>query len=357
MCGVPYHSVNNYIRKLVKAGFKIAICEQLEDPGSAKGIVKRGVTRVITPGTLIEDTLLDSKVNNFLMSIVADDKIKNVSIALADISTGDFFTYETSCLNLENEISKYKPNEIVVCESLTTNEFFTSIFNKFNIAVSTIKDMFCEYSYAQNIIKETLQVKTLSQFNIEDKPGVVCAVGAIYVYVKENQPQSLPMLTNIRYLQTNNYMVLDSIAIRNLEILRTLSTLKQEGSLLSAIDTTHTPMGARLLRDWLIKPLLDISKIEYRQNKTSLFIENISLMQEIREDLKSIYDMDRIISRVISGLANPKELLSLKDSLKIIGNIYAKLDTVNYFESKQNIDIQQEIIDKIEKAHTNTHKI
>ena len=206
MCGVPYHSVNNYIRKLVKAGYKIAICEQLEDPGSAKGIVKRGVTRVITPGTLIEDTLLDSKVNNFLMSIVADDKIKNVSIALADISTGDFFTYETSCLNLENEISKYKPNEIVVCESLTTNEFFTSIFNKFNIAVSTIKDMFCEYSYAQNIIKETLQVKTLSQFNIEDKQGVVCAVGAIYVYVKENQPQSLPMLTNIRYLQTNNYM-------------------------------------------------------------------------------------------------------------------------------------------------------
>lgn len=350
MCGVPYHSVNNYIRKLVKAGYKIAICEQLEDPGSAKGIVKRGVTRVITPGTLIEDTLLDSKVNNFLMSIVADDKIKNVSIALADISTGDFFTYETSCLNLENEISKYKPNEIVVCESLTTNEFFTSIFNKFNIAVSTIKDMFCEYSYAQNIIKETLQVKTLSQFNIEDKPGVVCAVGAIYVYVKENQPQSLPMLTNIRYLQTNNYMVLDSIAIRNLEILRTLSTLKQEGSLLSAIDTTHTPMGARLLRDWLIKPLLDISKIEYRQNKTSLFIENISLMQEIREDLKSIYDMDRIISRVISGLANPKELLSLKDSLKIISNIYAKLDTVNYFESKQNIDIQQEIIDKIESV-------
>jgi DNA mismatch repair protein MutS len=144
-------------------------------------------------------------------------------------------------------------------------------------------------------------------------------------------------------------MILDSIAIRNLEILRSSSTLKQEGSLLSAIDTTNTPMGARLLRDWLIKPLLDIKKIEYRQNKTNIFIENASLMREIRENLKSVYDMDRIISRVVSGLANPKELLSLKESLKIINDIYERLKTINYFDTEQKADIQQEIVGKIEK--------
>ena len=320
MCGVPYHSVNNYIRKLIKAGFKIAICEQLEDPATVKGIVKRGVVRVITPGTILEDNLLDSKQNNFLMSIILDNKTKNIAIALCDISTGDFFTYRTLLSNLENEITKYKPNEIVISQKDSTNEKLHGILQKFEVLVSPIKDIYVDSSYCDGFIKKFLNIQTLSHFNISDKPDIISAVGSIFVYIQENQPQTISILQNIKFIENNDFMVLDYIAIKNLEILKSLSTLRQEGSLLNAIDSTITPMGARLLKSWLVKPLLNILEITYRQNKVKLFVENSSLKDEIRDILKSVYDLDRIVSRIVSGGAHPKEILALKDSLIIIKN-------------------------------------
>lgn len=348
MCGVPYHSVNNYIRKLVKAGFKIAICEQLEDPAAVKGIVKRGVVRVITPGTILEDNLLDSKQNNFLMSIILDDKTKNMAIAICDISTGDFFTYRTLLSNLENEIIKYKPNEIVVSQKDSANEKLQNVLQKFEILASPIKDIYVDSSYCTDFIKKVLNVKSLTHFNIADKPDILSAVGSIFVYIQENQPQTISILQNIKFMENNDFMVLDYVAIKNLEILKSLSTLKQEGSLLHAIDSTITPMGARLLRNWLVKPLLDISEITYRQNKTKLFVENSSLKDEIRDNLKSVHDLDRIVSRIVSGGAHPKEMLALKDSLVIINNIFKKLDSISYFNNRMDINIAAEIINKIE---------
>ncbi|MBO7431487.1 MAG: DNA mismatch repair protein MutS [Elusimicrobia bacterium] len=349
MCGVPYHSVNNYIRKLVKAGFKIAICEQLEDPATVKGIVKRGVVRVITPGTILEDNLLDSKQNNFLMSVILDSLDKNVAIAISDISTGDFFTYRSTLSNLENEITKYKPNEIIVSQKDSVNEKLQTILQKFEILASPIKDIYVDSSYCEQFIKKTLNVNSLTHFNIADKPDIISAVGAIFVYIQENQPQTISILQNIKYIENNDFMVLDSVAIKNLEILRSLATLKQEGSLLDAIDSTTTPMGARLLRNWLIKPLLNVSEIINRQNKTKIFVENTSLKEDLRQDLKSVCDLDRIVSRIISGGANPKELLSLKDSLIIINNILKKLEPISYFAGS-NIDktVAENIINKIE---------
>ena len=267
MCGVPYHSVNNYIRKLVKAGFKIAICEQLEDPEAVKGIVKRGVVRVITPGTVLEDNLLDSKQNNFLMSIILDDKLKNIAIALCDISTGDFFTYRTLFSNLENEITKYKPNEIIVSQKDFTNERLQNILQKFDILSSPIKDIYVDSSYCNDFNKKTLNIQTLSHFNIADKKDIISAVGSIFVYIKENQPQTISILQNIKFIESNDFMVLDYVAIKNLEILKALSTLKQEGSLLNAIDSTVTPMGARLLRKWIEQPLINIYSRNNLQTK------------------------------------------------------------------------------------------
>jgi len=348
MCGVPYHSVNNYIRKLVKAGFKIAICEQLEDPASVKGIVKRGVVRVVTPGTILEDNLLDSKQNNFLMSIILDDKEKNIAIAVCDISTGDFFTYRTLLSNLENEIIKYKPNEIIVSQKDSTNEKLQNVLHKFEILASPIKDIYVDSSYCDSFIKKVLNVQSLSHFNIADKSDIISAVGSIFVYIQENQPQTISILQNIKFIETNDFMVLDYVAIKNLEILRSLSSLKQEGSLLNAIDSTITPMGARLLRSWLVKPLLDILEITYRQNKTKLFVEKSSLKDEIRDDLKSVHDLDRIVSRIVSGGAHPKEMLSLKDSLIIINNIFKKLESITYFDNRIDINNATEIINKIE---------
>ncbi|MDD5102579.1 MAG: DNA mismatch repair protein MutS, partial [Endomicrobiaceae bacterium] len=348
MCGIPFHSANNYIRKLVKAGLKIAICEQLEEPTAGKGIVKRGVVKVITPGTVLEDNLLDSKLNNYLMSIILDDKSNTVSIAITDISTGDFFTYEINFSNLENEIIKYKPNEIIVSQKTSTNEQLQKVLQNFNIVLSPIKDIYVDSTYCENLIKKILKVESVAHFNIADKPNIISAVGAIFVYIQENQPQSLPILNNVRFIESNDFMVLDAVAIKNLEILRSLSSLKQEGSLLSAIDTTITPMGARLLRNWIIKPLLDIKSIENRQFKTKLFVEESNNREELRADLKSIYDLDRIVSRIVSGSASPKELLSLKDSLVIINNIYEKLTKTPYFKDNEYFKVQTEIINKIE---------
>lgn len=348
MCGVPYHSVNNYIRKLVKAGFKIAICEQLEDPATVKGIVKRGVVRVITPGTILEDNLLDSKQNNFLMSIILDAIGKNIAIAISDISTGDFFTYRSTLSNLENEIIKYKPNEIIVSQKDSTNEKLQSVLQKFEILASPIKDIFVDPSYCESFIKKTLNVQSLSHFNIADKPDIISAVGSIFVYIQENQPQTISILQNIKFIENNDFMVLDSVAIRNLEILRSLSSLKQEGSLLNAIDSTITPMGARLLRNWLIKPLLSVQEISNRQNNVKLFVENSSLGQELREDLESIHDLDRIVSRIVSGGAHPKEMLSLKDSLITINNVLKKLENISCLKNSIDTNIAVDIINKIE---------
>ena len=348
MCGVPYHSVNNYIRKLVKAGFKIAICEQLEDPASVKGIVKRGVVRVITPGTILEDNLLDSKQNNFLMSVIVDALDKNAAIAVSDISTGDFFTYRSTLSNLENEITKYKPNEIIIPQKDCANEKLQTILQKFEILASPVKDIYTDSGYCESFIKKTLNVQSLAHFNIADKPDIISAVGTVFVYIQENQPQTISILQNIKYIENNDFMVLDSVAIRNLEILRSLSTLKQEGSLLDAIDSTVTPMGARLLRNWLIKPLLNISEIENRQNNTKVFVENTSLKEELRQDLKSVCDLDRIVSRIVSGGAHPKEMLALKDSLAIINNILKKLEKEASFKTNIDTSLALNIINKID---------
>lgn len=349
MCGVPFHSVNNYIRKLIKAGLKIAVCEQLEEPSAGKGIVKRGVTRVITPGTLLEDNLLDSKLNNYLMSVMPDGKTNSVSAAVCDISTGDFFTYRTDIYNLENEIAKYKPNEIIILHQDSSNEQLQKILKKFDIVLSPVRDIYSDSVYCENIIKKILNVSSVSHFNIGGKPDIISAVGAIFGYIQENQPQSLPVLNNIRFIESSDFMVLDAVAIKNLEILRSLSSLKQEGSLLFAIDSTITPMGARLMHDWIVKPLLDVKAIRNRQLKTKLFFEESEQRENLREDLKSIYDLDRIVSRIVSGSANPKELLSLKDSLIIINNVCEKLSKVSYFNDNECLKVRTEIISKIEK--------
>ena len=256
---------------------------------------------------------------------------------------------ENDFLNLENEITKYKPNEIIVSQKDSLNEKLQNILQKFEILASPVKDIYSDSSYCEQFIKKILNVQSLSHFNIADKPDIISAVGMIFVYIQENQPQTISILQNIKYIENNDFMVLDSVAIKNLEILRSLATLKQEGSLLDAIDSTTTPMGARLLRNWLIKPLLNVAEITNRQNKTKIFVESSSLKEELRQDLKAVCDLDRIVSRIVSGGAHPKEMLALKDSLRIISNIFKKLESISYFsgnETDQTIAIN--IINKIE---------
>ncbi|MCL2335030.1 MAG: DNA mismatch repair protein MutS [Endomicrobia bacterium] len=328
MCGVPYHSVNSYIRKLINKGFKVAICEQLEEPGASKGIVKRGVTRVITPGTVLEDTLLESKQNNFLMAVYFDENVQNGAFAAADISTGEFFTAKTDLKSLEAEISKYAPGEILFSQRTLQNAYVSAFVSKLKTPVSDFGDSFFSYENAKNTVEEVFGGRALKTFGLNEKEAVA-ACGAVLGYIKETQPSSLGIFSQIKYIKNSDFMELDGVAIKNLELLSSMATGKTENSLLSVMDSTKTPMGARTLRQWLIKPLLDVKQIENRQNIVKFFIENPHIRKETAEKLKSVADIERIIARISSGSANPKELISLKNSLTTINEITDILKAVN----------------------------
>ncbi|MDR3092771.1 MAG: DNA mismatch repair protein MutS [Endomicrobium sp.] len=320
MCGVPHHSINSYIRKLITKGFKVAICEQLEEPGAAKGIVKRGVTKVITPGTILEDTLLESKENNFLMSVTFDEITMCAAFAAADISTGEFFTSETTLKSIETEVSKYNPGELIISAGNMQNKYISDFMTKLKLPVSDINNSFFDIEKAKKIIAELFDVTAVKKFGL-NKKEILCACGALLAYIKEMQPQSVDIFSDIKYTRNSDFMHLDTVAIKNLELLNSMATGKTENSLLSIMDSTKTPMGARTIRQWLIKPLLDISKIENRQNAVRFFIENSNIRKEIVEKLKTVSDIERIIARISSGNATPKDLAALKNSLKIINNI------------------------------------
>ncbi|GMO54264.1 MAG: DNA mismatch repair protein MutS [Candidatus Endomicrobiellum trichonymphae] len=320
MCGVPYHSVNSYIRKLITKGFKVAICEQLEESGTTKGIVKRGVTKVLTPGTILEDTLLESKENNFLMSVIFDDTAASATFAAADISTGEFFVSETTLKSIEAEVLKYNPGELIISAGSMQNKHISDFTAKLKVTVSDIDNSFFDIEKAQNITAELFGGNAVKKFGL-NKKEIVCACGALLAYIKEMQPQSVSIFSEIKYIRNSDFMYLDTAAIKNLELLNSMTSGKTENSLLSVMDSTKTPMGARTIRQWLIKPLLDISKIKNRQNIVRFFIKNPNVRKEIVEKLKTVSDIERITARVSSGSANPKDLTALKNSLKTINNI------------------------------------
>ncbi|MDR2645409.1 MAG: DNA mismatch repair protein MutS [Endomicrobium sp.] len=344
MCGVPYHSVTPYIRKLITTGLKVAVCEQLEESGISKGIVKRGVTKVITPGTILEDTLLESKENNFLMSIVFDEYAMSVALAAADISTGEFFASETSLKLLDAEISKYNPGELVISSSTTKNKKIQDFVTSVKAPISYVNDCFFDFENSKKVIIEHFGEGSFKEFGLNQKE-IVRACGALLSYIKEMQQQSAEIFSNIKYINNSDFMYLDAVAIKNLELLTSLASGKFENSLLSVIDSTKTPMGARTIRRWLTKPLLDVSKIENRQNAVNFFIEESSLRKDIAEKFKYVSDIERIIARISSGTANPKDLSALKDSLKVINDISKILSATKKltFNIPDNIRIIEKI--------------
>ncbi|MDR0956264.1 MAG: DNA mismatch repair protein MutS [Endomicrobium sp.] len=344
MCGVPYHSVNSYIRKLIIKGFKVAICEQLEESGSSRGIVKRGVTNVITPGTILDDVLLESKKNNFLGAIILNEISSSVVYAMADISTGEFFTSETTLKYIDTEISKYSPGEIIISSSNMKNQSVANFISTFKIPVSNVNDSFFELGNAEKTIEEFFDVNAVKNFEF-DKKEMICVCGALLSYIKEMQPQSPGIFFTIKYIKNSDFMCLDSVAIKNLELLNSISSGKSENSLLSIIDSTKTSMGARTLRGWLIKPLLDVSKIINRQNIVKLFIKHSDVRKDIIEKFRTISDIERIVARISSGTASPKDLMALKYSLEVINVISKIIKSAKDFEF--DIPENRHVIDKI----------
>ena len=353
MCGVPYHSVESYLSKMIENGYKVAICEQVEDPKEAKGIVKRDVTRIVTPGTNLNMQMLDETKNNFLMSIMYT--INDYGIAVVDITTGDFFVTEVdNCRKLEDEINKYCPSEIICNDAFYISGYdIDSIATRLNISVSSLESWYYEEESAINKIKNHFKVDSLAGLGLVDFSIGAIAAGGLLQYLYDTQKNSLDHLTHITPYITSKYMVLDSATRRNLELLETLREKQKKGSLLWVLDKTKTAMGARLLRKFIEQPLIDYDEIIKRHDAFECINNNAITREELREYLNPIYDLERLLTKVSYKSVNPRDLIALKTSMQMIPHIKCLLEDLDAPLLKklyEQIDGLQDLSDMIEKA-------
>ena len=353
MCGVPYHAVESYLSKMIENGYKVAICEQVEDPKEAKGIVKRDVTRIVTPGTNLNMQMLDETKNNFLMSIMYT--INDYGIAVVDITTGDFFVTEVdNCRKLEDEINKYCPSEIICNDAFYISGYdIDSIATRLNISVSSLESWYYEEESAINKIKNHFKVDSLAGLGLVDFSIGAIAAGGLLQYLYDTQKNSLDHLTHITPYITSKYMVLDSATRRNLELLETLREKQKKGSLLWVLDKTKTAMGARLLRKFIEQPLIDYDEIIKRHDAIECINNNAITREELREYLNPIYDLERLLTKVSYKSVNPRDLIALKTSMQMIPHIKCLLEDLDaplLNELYEQIDGLQDLSDMIEKA-------
>ena len=318
MCGIPFHAADIYISRLIKSGHKVAICEQVEDPKTAKGIVKREVVRVITPGTALDTQLLDPKENNYIASLFQNDQ--GFGISFLDLSTGEFkateFPASEGWNKLIDEFNTFSPRELLVPENFS---FLSKIKEEFpEMIISPLEGWVFAPDYGYQLLLEQFKTASLEPFGIEGKLIAIGSAGALLHYLRETQKEDLAHVTGLSFYQRSDYMILDAIAQRNLELIRSLQEGKREGSLLSIIDLTVTGMGARLLKSWLVKPLLNKADIDSRLDAVEEFYQGVILRSSIREELKQFHDMERLTSKVTLNTANARDLVSLKSSITLI---------------------------------------
>ncbi|MFH1824567.1 MAG: DNA mismatch repair protein MutS [Candidatus Firestonebacteria bacterium] len=354
MCGIPYHAALNYITKLIKNGYKVAICEQVEDPKLAKGIVKREVVRLITPGTVIEDALLEKKANNFLFSLKLNNKLAGLSFV--DVSTGEFLITEIDLASYPDkifeEIDKFKPHEAVLPKSYEITQIKLLKFLKEN---NILIDYYEDYCFDLDITKETLlkhfKINSLAGFGVDDFTlGISCA-GVVINYLQETQKGILLHINKLTPYNSTEYMLVDSSTRKNLELFERMSDKNQEGTLYWVIDKTVSPMGGRLLKRWILEPLLSITKIKERQEGVEELLKDYILRTEIRKVISNLSDIERISGKIGTKSANARDLIALKISLKEIPEIKKLLENVKFkilTEIKNNLDELKEVIFLVE---------
>ena len=315
MCGVPFHAVEGYLTRLVQKGYKVAIAEQMEDPKLAKGLVKREVIRVVTPGTITSSQALDETKNNYLMAVVYTGN--NYGIATVDITTGDFFVTEvTSERALLDEINKFTPSELVCNEALFMSGLdMDELKERYHFAVTALENRFFSDDDCRKILKEHFHVMSLEGLGLGDYENGMIASGAVLQYLYETQKNDLSHLTKITPYTTGQFMMIDTSTRRNLELVETLREKQKRGSLLWVLDKTKTAMGARLLRSFIEQPLIDKAEIEKRQDAIADINKHMITREELREYLNPIYDLERLITRVTYMSANPRDLTTHKESI------------------------------------------
>jgi DNA mismatch repair protein MutS len=332
MCGVPYHAADGYIARLIRAGFKIAVCDQMEQPGPGKKIVRREVVRVITPGTATDGAVLDARENNFLAAVAKHGSGSPVGLAFVDLSTGEFqateFTGPRADEQLRDELLLLRPRETLLPRPPQLFDTAKTSFLEGTGGVeSRLEDWIFQYDYAHRILREQFGVAELTGFGLDDHHQSLAAAGAIIHYLRENAARgddatsldALSHLDRLRYYEQHDALVLDPVSVRNLELITPIfseeSTRSGPTTLLAALDATVTGMGARLLRSWILRPLIGRDAIEARLDAVAHLVQQTVVRGEIRKELRGILDLERLTSRITLGLATPRELVALRKSL------------------------------------------
>jgi DNA mismatch repair protein MutS len=317
LAGVPYHAVDGYIAKLIGKGYKVAICDQVEDPKTAKGIVKREITRIITPGTVIDSTMLPSAAATYLMAICPDTKGHAWGTALLDITTGEFFVtvveHDSNLLNLLSEIARYRPAECIVPSTIP--EVLAQKFTERGVVVSRFRDDAFSPERARKLLTAQFHVATLAGFGCDDEPSAIGAAGAALIYAQETQASSLTHISSLATRASSQSMMLDAVTLRNLEVKESIRGGAKGATLFSTLDLTKTPMGSRLLNRHLTRPLVDTGQINARLDAVEYFATRTTVRLSVRADLSKFADIERIAARVSYGNAGPRDLLALADSL------------------------------------------
>lgn len=322
MCGVPYHAVDTYLNRLVKKGYKVAICEQMEDPATAKGIVRREVVRIVTPGTNLDTQALDETKNNYIMCVVyiAD----RYGLSVADVTTGEYLVTELeSSGKLFDEIYKFMPSELICNEAFYMSGMdLDDLRNRLGITIYSLDAWYFDDDICQRTLKEHFQVKSIEGLGLTDYDCGIIASGALLKYLKENQKTaSLAHLTKLAGYAAGKYMLLDSSTRRNLELCETLREKQKKGSLLWVLDKTKTAMGARTMRKYIEQPLIDRGMIEKRLDAVAELKDNAISREEIREYLSPVYDLERLVSKISYKSANPRDLVAFSSSLAMLPHI------------------------------------
>lgn len=329
MCGVPFHSCEGYIARLVAKGYKVAICEQTEDPATAKGLVKRDIIRVITPGTVLEQSMLDEGKNNYICCIFS--KEKKLGICFCDISTGELYATEISGKGFYNvltsQLSSYNPREILIGGDVVKIKDLPSfIKNKLSAGVEMLEDEKFDYNSCLVTVKEQFNEEAE---NVADKTSLISAIGALINYLKATQKSGLERISHIELFNENQYMRLDFNTQRNLELTQTMLTKEKRGSLLWVIDKTKTAMGKRLIRSWLEHPLMNITSINNRQSAVEELVNDNVLRLEITEEITGIFDIERLMTKIVYGSANARDLRSLCSAIQTLPKISELISDCN----------------------------
>ncbi len=357
MCGVPFHSCDSYIARLIDKGHKVSICEQTEDPATAKGLVKREIVRTITPGTVFEDNMLDEGKNNYLASVVLTDK--DIGVCFADASTGECHATILSNDDFQNkiidEISRFSPREILLQTDFALKAPIVSEFLKLNFSgvITLREDRAFDCEQTESLVMKHFSVVSVENLGIETGSSISAAFGAVLDYLYETGVNGHIAINSINIYTDSQYMRLDITAARNLELCETMRSKSKKGSLLWVLDKTKTPMGKRLIRNWVLQPLINITTINSRLNAVEELVSNVILRGEIIESLYGIRDIERIMTKIVYGTANAKDLLNLAQTSQKLPRVKSLLTNVNSKKLKtifEDIDTLEDIYSLIEES-------